>query len=185
MFDLWMQIMAAVDGSVLWLRTAGTWCEQNLRRAAAGAGIAPERLLFAQTVPLADHLARYRRVDLFLDTFPYNAHTTASDALWMGAPVVTLRGRSFASRVCASLLHSVGLPELVTDTPDRYVALAIDLARDPNRLAAYRAHLEQDPGALPAFDTGRYVAAFGDALASMWQQTLTRAAAGVRTSTPR
>ena len=137
-FAVWMRILGQVSDSVLWLlgrdsRTAG-----QLRQAAGAHGVDPARLVFASRLPKAEHLERHRLADLFLDTFTYNAHTTASDALWAGLPVVTLRGRLFQSRVCASLLTALGLSELITDREAEYETLAVDLAREPGRLQELR-----------------------------------------------
>ena len=113
-FDIWMRLLHQVAGSVLWLYRNRIAAETNLRREASARGIDPARLIFAERIPLENHLARHRLADLFLDTLPYNAHTTASDALWMGVPVLTCLGQAFAGRVAGSLLHAVGPPELVT-----------------------------------------------------------------------
>ncbi len=155
-YDIWMRLLAAVDGSVLWLLGANRWAEANLRHEAQARGIDPARLVFAEKAPPADHLARQRQADLFLDTFNYNAHTTASDALWAGLPVVTMRGKSFAARVAASLLHAVDLPELITDTPETYEHLALALATDPARLAALRTKLAANRPTTPLFDTPQF-----------------------------
>lgn len=152
-FDVWMRLLRTVGDSVLWLMGAPPAAERNLRGEAQRRGVAPERLLFAARLPLADHLARHRRADLFLDTFHHNAHTTASDALWAGLPVLTCRGEMFASRVAASLLNAVGLPELVTRTPGEYEALALLLATQPERLAALRRKLAVNRTTQPLFDT--------------------------------
>ena len=128
MFDIWMRLLHAVPGSVLWLVNDGEYARANLRAQAARRGIAADRLVFAERCDYPDYLARYRLADLFLDTLPFNAGTTASDALWAGLPVLTQTGRSFAGRMAASLLHAVGLPELVTQTADEYEALALRLA---------------------------------------------------------
>lgn len=152
-FGAWMRILAAVEGSVLWMLEEHPVASRNLRQAAAAHGIDPDRLVFAPLAPIGAHLIRLRAADLFLDTLPCNAHTTASDALWMGVPVITCSGRSFAARVAASLLHAVGLAELVTDDAAGYEALAIALARDPARRARLRDHLARDPTRLPLFDT--------------------------------
>lgn len=136
-FDCWMNILHAVDGSVLWLRFDGDEAAANLRREANRRGIDEKRLVFAHHVPMAEHMARHRLADLFLDTYPYNAHSTTNDALWMGLPVVTLMGQSYAARVAASLLTTAGLPELITHSHAQYQALAIALAGD----AATRAQL--------------------------------------------
>ncbi len=141
-FDAWMRILAAVPGSVLWLREENAPATANLRAAAAARGIDPARIVMAGRVDdMAEHLGRHALADLFLDTLPYNAHTTAADALQAGLPVLTAAGRAFAGRVAASLLHALGLPELVTDSPAAQEAEAIALARDPPRLAALRARL--------------------------------------------
>tara|TARA_R110002073_G_scaffold91604_7_gene215414 strand:+ start:4214 stop:6316 length:2103 start_codon:yes stop_codon:yes gene_type:complete len=132
-FHAWVRILEAVPGSVLWLLEGPAEASVNLRREAQRAGLDPSRLVFAPRVPLAEHLARHSAADLFLDTFPCNAHTTASDALWMGLPLVTCNGQSFASRVAASLLQAVGLSELITTGMDEYTALAIELAGDAPR----------------------------------------------------
>ena len=131
-FDVWMRLLRQVDGSVLWLRDYGAVASRNLRREAERRAVAPERLIFAARVPMAeDHLARQRQADLFLDTLNYNAHTTASDALWAGVPVLTCLGSTFAGRVAASQLRAVGLPELVTESLPDYEALALKIATGP------------------------------------------------------
>ena len=154
-FTRWMRLLAAVPGSVLWLYEDNPEVAPNLRREASDRGIDPARLVFAPALPLAEHLARHRLADLFLDTPVYNAHTTASDALWAGLPVLTCPGRSFASRVAASLLLAVGLPELVTGSLDDYENLALALATDPARLAALREKLATQRQHTPLFDTLR------------------------------
>ena len=155
-FDRWMRLLDKVEGSVLWLLRDNASAEKNLRREAVARGIAPERLVFADRLPLAEHLARHRLADLFLDTLPVNAHTTASDALWAGLPVLTCPGKSFAARVAASLLHAVGLPELVTNSLEEYEALALKLARDRSLLVRYRKRLEKNRAKAPLFDTDRF-----------------------------
>jgi len=124
-----------------------------LRKAAIGHGIEPERLVLADYVTQESHLARYGLADLFLDTLPYNAHATACDALWAGLPVLTCAQGCFAGRVAASLLHAIGLPELVTQTPQDYEALAVGLARDPQKLAGLRGNLAANRLSTPLFDT--------------------------------
>ena len=141
MFDRWMRILRAVEGSVLWLLQDNRWAERNLRAEAARHDVDPARLVFADREPLPDHLARHRQADLFLDTAPYNAHTTASDALWAGVPLLTMAGSTFPGRVAASLLQAVGLPELVAPDGEAYEQSAISLARDPARLASLRDRL--------------------------------------------
>jgi predicted O-linked N-acetylglucosamine transferase (SPINDLY family) len=156
-FSGWMRILAQVPDSVLWLSQTNRQAESNLRREAASRGVEPHRLLFAPRLPsLPQHLARQRLADLFLDTLPYNAHTTASDALWAGLPVLTLAGESFAGRVAASLLNAVGLPELITASAAQFEALAVALASDPPRLADIRRRLAAHRLSTPLFDTPRY-----------------------------
>jgi hypothetical protein len=156
MFGIWMRLLDQVPGSVLWLLEANDLCKGNLRREAAVRGIDPSRLVFAPKVPMESHLARQRLADLFLDALPYNAHTTASDALWAGLPVVTCAGETFAGRVAGSLLHAVGLPELVTRTLSDYEALALRLAQQPEQLAAVREKLKHNRLSTPLFDAERY-----------------------------
>lgn len=134
----WMDVLLGMPDSVLWLLDSGEEMRGNLRAFAAVRGIAEGRIIFAPKLPNPEHLARYRLADLFLDSAPYGAHTTASDALWLGVPVLTLSGRGFASRVCGSLVRAAGLPEMVCTTPDGYVHRAIALARDPRELARHR-----------------------------------------------
>ena len=159
-FDIWMRLLGRVEGSVLWLLKANRWCEDNLRREAAARGIAPERLVFAERVGQAEHLARHKHADLFVDTFNCNAHTTSSDALWAGLPVVTRAGQQFAARVSASLLTAVGLPDLITHSDADYEALIFALATDPARLAAIRARLSANRLTQPLFDTVQYTRHF-------------------------
>jgi predicted O-linked N-acetylglucosamine transferase (SPINDLY family) len=154
-FDVWMRLLIAVPGSVLWLLGGYEATRRNLQREAAARGVGADRLVFAEHRPLAEHIARQPLADLFLDTAPYGAHVTASDALWAGLPVLTCAGRSFASRVAASLLHAVGLPELVTQTINDYEALALKLAGDPAMLEALRARLANKRSAVPLFDSAR------------------------------
>jgi predicted O-linked N-acetylglucosamine transferase (SPINDLY family) len=137
-FDCWMRILKQVDASALWLLEDNATAAGNLRREAAARGVNGERLIFANRQPLAEHLARHRLADLFLDTLPYNAHTTASDALWVGLPTLTCLGETFAGRVAASLLRAVGLPERITTSLEDYEALAVRLARDPSLLASIK-----------------------------------------------
>lgn len=155
-FAVWMRLLTQVPGSVFWLLEGNDAARKNLRREAASAGVAPERLVFAPRQPMAEHLARHRLADLFLDTLPYNAHTTASDALWAGLPVLTCSGETFAGRVAASLLTAVGLPELITSSLADYEALALALAMEPARLVALRDKLAAGRGAVPLFDSMRF-----------------------------
>ena len=160
MFAVWMRLLAATPGSVLWLRVDDTDARRNLQDAAHAGDIDPARLVFAPPVPEADHFARLAAADLFLDTFPYNAHTTASDALWAGVPVVTRCGDTFVSRVAASLLQAVELPELITTSDQDYEALALDLAHAPTRLAALRRKLVETRAMAPLFDMARFTSNF-------------------------
>jgi predicted O-linked N-acetylglucosamine transferase (SPINDLY family) len=155
-FGAWMRLLGAVPDSVLWLLEYNAEARDNLEREAAARGVDPARLAFAPRLPQAAHLARHGLADLFLDTLPVNAHTGASDALWAGLPVLTCAGNAFAGRVAASLLHAVGLPELVTHSLAEYEALALALARDPARLGALRARLEENRRREPLFDTARF-----------------------------
>jgi predicted O-linked N-acetylglucosamine transferase (SPINDLY family) len=152
-FASWMRILNAVEGSVLWLFQDNPWVVDNLKSEALNHGIKVSRLIFAERIALPDHLARHHQADLFLDTLPYNAHTTASDALWTGLPVLTLMGRSFASRVAGSLLNAVGLPELITNAEEEFEALAIDLAMNPRKLADIKLKLKDNRLTAPLFDT--------------------------------
>jgi protein O-GlcNAc transferase len=155
MFDIWMRLLQAKEGSVLWLLEGSPAASVNLRAAAAEHGIAPQRLIFAPKVSAADHLARQRQADLFLDTLPCNAHTTASDALWVGLPVLTCLGATFAGRVAGSLLKAVGLDELIAPSLQEYEALALKLAQDPVHLAAIKDKLARNRDSSILFDTKR------------------------------
>jgi protein O-GlcNAc transferase len=171
-FDIWMRLLARLDGSVLWLLRSNEWAEANLRREADARGIDPARLVFAAPLPHDEHLARHRHADLFVDTFNYNAHTTASDALWARLPVVTLAGRQFAARVAASLLTAAGLPELIAETEDAYERLILGLATDAGRLAAVRDRLAAARAGCPLFDTEAYTRDFERALEAAYDRYL-------------
>ncbi len=154
-FDVWMGLLGAVKGSVLWLLESNPAFSANLKREAEARGMASSRLIFAPRVDAQAHLARHRHADLFLDTFYYNAHTTACDALWMGLPVLTCTGTTFASRVGTSLLNAVGLPELVTTSREAYAARALELATTPAALAGIKAKLAANRSTCPLFNTRR------------------------------
>jgi predicted O-linked N-acetylglucosamine transferase (SPINDLY family) len=156
-FECWMRILKAVNGSVLWLLGDNSLAAENLRKHATARGVDAARLIFCGYLPLDEHLARHRLADLFLDTWPCNAHTTASDALWAGLPVLTCIGKSFASRVAASLLNAVGLPGLITSSREDYEALAATLALHPEKLAGFRKTLSANRTAAPLFD-GKLIA---------------------------
>jgi predicted O-linked N-acetylglucosamine transferase (SPINDLY family) len=155
-FAGWMRILKAVPGSVLLLYANHEAARTNLRAHAVRQGVVPDRLVFGERLPPAHYLARFRAADLFLDTLPYNAGTTASDALWAGLPVLTLTGEAFASRIAASLLTAIGVPELITSTQQQYEQLAIELASSPQRLAAVRTRIQDNRLSSPLFDTRRF-----------------------------
>jgi protein O-GlcNAc transferase len=170
-FQIWMRILQAIPNSVLWLSTVHPNAMENLRRKAEQCGTDARRLIFAPKIPdNADHLARQRQGDLFLDSLPYNAHTTASDALWAGLPIVTCLGETFAGRVAASCLKAVGLPELITTSLEDYEALALKLAREPAFLAAIRAKLASNRESYPLFDTPRFTRHIEAAYTTMWER---------------
>jgi len=166
-FDAWMRLLDQVPGAVLWLLEANELVAGNVRREASRRGVAADRLVFAPRVALPDHLARQRLADLFLDTLPVNAHTTASEALWTGLPVVTCAGAAFVGRVAGSLLHAVGLPELVTHSLADYEALALRLARHPAELADVRRRLVENRLNAPLFDIENYARAIETAFLEM------------------
>jgi protein O-GlcNAc transferase len=169
-FDVWMRLLKQVGDSVLWLVEDNAAAARNLRLEAEHRGVAPDRLVFAPRIKLEDYLARLRVADLFLDTSPYNAHTTASDALWAGLPVITCAGASFASRVAGSLLNAMGLPELVTSNLQDYEALALELTRNPGTLARIRARLAQNRKSFPLFDTTGFCRHIESAYQTMWER---------------
>jgi predicted O-linked N-acetylglucosamine transferase (SPINDLY family) len=166
-FDAWMRILKQADGSVLWLLGDNATATKNLEKEAAARGVDPARLIFASRLPQADHLSRHRLADLCLDTLPYNAHTTASDALWQRVPVLTRTGDTFASKVAASLLMAVDLPELIMATPQAYEQMAIDLATQPDRIAMIKRKLAENRLTSPLFDTERFTKHIEAAYAAM------------------
>ena len=171
LFDVWMRLLGSIEGSVLWLARDNAVAQRNLQAGAAARGIDPARLVFANRVDSpADHLARHRLADLFLDTIPYNAHSTAASALWTGLPVITCMGQTFQSRVGASLLRAMGLPELVTHSLEEYGQLAGLLAREPARLAAIQQRLEANRLTSPLFDTDRFARHIEAAYTGMWER---------------
>ena len=167
-FDLWMRILAQVPDSVLWLLSGNRLTEERLRQMAVAKGIAAERLVFAEKKANPDHLARYALADLFLDNMPYGAHTTAADSLWMGVPVLTLPGKSFASRVCASLVHAAGLDELIVNSFDAYSAKAVELGRHRDRLAVVRQRLKDNRDSCDLFNTTQLVERLEALYQDMW-----------------
>ena len=170
-FDRWAKILKKVKNSVLWLHAIKPSVINNLKSEAAARGISPERIIFAGYLPQSQHLARHRLANLFLDTLPYNAHTTASDALWAGLPVLTMTGTTFPGRVATSLLKAVDMPELITTTPEAYEALAVDLAMHPEKLAAIKVKLEQRRLATPLFNTKLFTKHFEVALTTMYERS--------------
>jgi predicted O-linked N-acetylglucosamine transferase (SPINDLY family) len=167
-FSRWMRILTGVPDSILWLSATNPTAQQNLRREALLRGVDAGRLIFAPRLDsLPEHLARHRLADLFLDTLPYNAHTTACDALWAGLPVLTLIGQTFAGRVAASLLNAIHLPELITHTEHQYETLAIELANDPAQLARLKQRLDQNRLTTPLFDTRRHTQHLENAYAAI------------------
>jgi protein O-GlcNAc transferase len=171
-FEGWMRILHAVPDSVLWLLEDNSFAASNLRREAQARGVDPERLVFAPRMELSEHLARHCLADLFLDTLPCNAHTTASDALWAGLPVLTCTGQSFAGRVAASLLHAVRLPELVTKSQADYEALALTLVNDPVQLKNIRDKLRAQLLIAPLFDARRFARDIETAYAAMHKRSI-------------
>lgn len=169
MFDIWMRLLRSIPGSVLWLLRANELVKGNLGLEAEKRGVESSRLVFAPIVPPAEHLGRHQHADLFLDTLPCNAHTTASDALWAGLPILTCRGDTFAGRVAASLLMAAGMPELVTGSLQEYEQAALALARAPQRLIALRQKLQENRDISPLFDLPKLTRHIEAAYQRMWQ----------------
>lgn len=167
-FDIWMRLLQATEGSVLWLLEYNTLVKDNLRKEAFKHGVNPARLVFAPIMELSAHLARHRLADLFLDTFPVNAHTTTSDALWAGLPVLTCAGSTFASRVAGSLLKAADLPELITYSLEDYETLALQLAQNPARLSGIRQKLERTRLQVPLFDIEKFTINIEKSYQTMW-----------------
>lgn len=172
MFQLWMHILKQSPNAVLWLLDAGADINQRLRTLAQQCGVSGSRLCFAPKRPNPEHLARYRHADLFLDTFPYGAHTTASDALWMGVPVLTVPGKTFASRVCASLVSSAGCADFICATPEDYAQKAIAIARDPEAQRQRKQEIYARRESTPLFDTPALVSGLEQLFGEMWQDFL-------------
>ena len=156
LFSIWCRLLADVPESVLWLRSDNPEINANLATAAADRGIESKRLVFAARADYAAHFAQFRQGDLLLDTFPYTSHSTANDALWCGVPIVTRKGKTFASRVAASLLEACELPQLIAQSSEDYYRIAHELAHDRPRLVALKAHLETNRSRLPAFNSPRH-----------------------------
>ncbi|WP_424979869.1 UDP-N-acetylglucosamine-peptide N-acetylglucosaminyltransferase [Leisingera sp. S232] len=175
-FDIWMKLLKLVPGSVLWFLATREEAKTNILKEAKKRGVAEEQIVFAGFADRADHLARLPLADVFLDTFNYNAHTTASEALWSGVPVISKPGKQFAARVAASLLHTVSLEELAVSTPQQYQALALKLARDPEYLADVKARVKQGIETGPLYDTERFTRNFE----ALMEKTLERFNAGLK-----
>jgi protein O-GlcNAc transferase len=155
--DLWMRILKRIEGSVLWLREDKAAASANLKNEAEARGVSEERLVFAQRMPsIAEHLARHRAADLFLDTLPFNAATTADDALWAGLPVLTQIGEALPGRTGASLLRALGLPEMIVETEEEYEKIAIELASEPAKLEAVKAKLVRNRLMMPLYNTALF-----------------------------
>ena len=169
-FDSWMTILSQVPASVLWLLSGSDETDARLKSRAAQSGVAPERIIFAAKKPNPEHVARYALADLFLDTFPYGAHTTAADAVWMGVPVLTTPGGSFATRVCASVSYAAGLGEFVCPSREAYVARAVDFGRTPERMAALKQAMTARRQTTLLFDTPRLVRDLEALYQGMWQE---------------
>jgi predicted O-linked N-acetylglucosamine transferase (SPINDLY family) len=169
-FEVWMRLLAAVPASILWLIADQPGVPATLRQEAGKRGVAGDRLVFANRVPYPDHLVRLAAADLFLDTLPFNAGTTASDVLWAGLPLVTCAGRSFAARMAGSLLRAIGLPELVTESLGDYEALALRLARSPDALTDIRSRLVRNRATAALFDTARFCRNLESAYVAMWER---------------
>ena len=169
-FDIWMRILLKVEGSVLWLSNSNAWSADNLYKEAEARGVDPSRIIFAGRVPMEEHLARHKLADLFLDTFAYNAHATASEALWAGLPIVTKAGKGSTSRAAASLLTAVGLPELITQTEKDYETLILQLANHPEQLTQIRQKLEYNRLSTPLFDTELYTKHLEDGYQQAYQR---------------
>ena len=168
-FSIWMRLLNKVDNSVLWLRQSNQLSNLNLKNEAQKQNVEPSRIIFADRVPMDEHLTRHRLADLFVDTFNFNAHTTATEALWAGLPVVTKMGQGFAARVAGSLLNAVGLPELITQTEQDYEALILTLATNPGMLAKIKQKLEANHLTHPLFDTDLYTKHLEDAYQQAYQ----------------
>ena len=174
-----MQLLKSVPNSVLWLLECNQWAKQNLIKEATVHGISADKLIFAPRVAIADHLARHAHADLFLDTLPYNAHTTCSDALWMGVPVLTCTGDTFSSRVAGSLLNVAGLNELITDNLQDYENKALELALNPAKLAELKQKLQSAKVNSALFDTPLFAKSLEDTYQTMWKHHLSKPSASI------
>ena len=169
-FDIWMRLLHAVEGSVLWLIEDSTDAMLHLQSKAKASGINPTRIIFAKRIPITEHLARHQYADLFLDTLPYNAHTTASDALWAGVPVLTCTGTSFAGRVATSMLTTLDMPELITTNVNQYESVAHELALNPEKLQAIKSKLARNRLSSPLFNASLITRDIEKAYQAMFQR---------------
>jgi len=167
-FSVWMRLLKQAPNSVLWLLDCNAWAKENLQREATQAGVDAKRLIFSPRVPITEHLARHAHADLFLDTLPYNAHTTASDALWMGLPVLTCMGNTFASRVAASLLNSVQLPELITSSMQEYELKALNFAQNPTKIMQIKQKLKAESSKSTLFDAAQFAKDIEQQYLNIW-----------------
>ena len=165
-----MQILKRVDNSVIWLLESNEKSSENLKKEAANRGIDPKRIIFSKALPLDEHLARHKAADLFIDTFPYNAHRTCSDSLRVGLPVLTIQGETFASRVSSSLLNAVGLKELITYSSKEYEDLAVEFATDASKLKNIKNKLEINKNKLPLFNTKLFTSHIEQAYFEMYKR---------------
>jgi predicted O-linked N-acetylglucosamine transferase (SPINDLY family) len=168
-FDIWMRLLIKVEGSVLWLLKPNRWTERNLKQEAEKRGVNAGRLIFAEKLPQPEHLARHKHANLFIDTFNVNAHTTASDALWAGLPLVTKLGKGFAARVAGSVLNALGLPELITENEHDYESLILKLATNSKKLANIKEKLAANRLTQPLFDTEQYTKNLEDGYKQAYQ----------------
>jgi len=170
MFEVWMRLLSAVPGSVLWFMSSNRWAPDNLRKEAQLRGVDSRRLVFAPRVSPPAHRGRLVLADLVLDTLPYNAHTTASDALWSGVPVLTCPGETFASRVAGSLLQTMHLPELIASSLEEYEQKARELGEQPERLATLKTKVRECRQTSPLFDAARFARHLEAAYRVMWDR---------------
>jgi len=169
-FDVWARLLREIDGSVLWLLGDSADVKRNLQNEIERRGVESTRLIFASRAPYSEYLARYRLADLFLDTYPFNGGTTASDALWVGLPLITCSGEAFAARMAGSLLRAIGMPELITESTTDYEALALKLARNPDLMKSTKIKLARNRSSYPLFDAQRFTHHIEAAYTAMYER---------------
>ena len=172
-FDIWMRLLGKVKNGVLWLRESNEWSQGNFKKEAIKRYIDPSRIIFAEQIDIVEHLSRYKLADLFLDTFNFNAHTTATEALWVGLPVVTKIGRGFPARVASSLLYAINCPELITKTKDEYEELILELVKNPIKLKKIREKIHKNRISAPLFDTKLYTKNLESAFNAVYHNFMT------------